>query len=189
MSHALLEAITCLTTTPESVKYAKECGIDPAFIEPHCCFLAVALANFFQGPAGNVFRLSPEGKPAVVIGARTAMREEPQDLVAWPLYGSRRDFWASFNLKADLLGIPQALRHRSSGAPLRLHRTPEDWLLSGFDGSCIVNQRWGGHWLNKLPGPFVCNDVRHASEVAAMLKPFGKDALVYFATPDTREAA
>lgn len=187
--HTLLDTISRITVTAESVAYLKGAGIDPALVEPNCGFVAVALVNVFDGPAGAVFRLSPDGKPAVIIGARTADKEEPQDLIAWPLYGSCRDSWASLHGDVDILGIPAALRNHRSGLPLNLHRTPEDWLLSGFEGCCVVNKRWGGTHLSRLPGPFVCEDIGHGREVAAMLKPFGKEGLVHVPAPRMREAA
>ena len=185
----LIEGLGSLSVTPESISYLKEAGIDPASIEPHCGFLTVALANFFAGPSGTVFRLSCEGQPTVVIGGRTATREEPRDLVAWPLYGHRRDIWGSFNLSVDLLGIPAALDSYRTRKPLRLHRTPEDWVLSGFEGACIVNKRWGGMHLQRLACPLVCEDALHGRELATSLKPYGKDCLVHVPAPTMREAA
>lgn len=185
----LIAAMDQLTATPESILYVKSLDIDDRLIEANCCFVAVTLANFFAGPAGTVFRLSPEGSPVVIIGARSANREEPQDLIAWPLYGSNGGCWGSLNLQVDLLGIPAAVRSLDTGAPLRLHQTPEAWLQSGFDGCAIVNLRWGGHWLSKLRCPIVCDDLAHGREVAAMLRPYGKENLVSVPSTEFARAA
>lgn len=184
----LLNALASLGVTPESIAYTRGLGIDECLIEPHCGFVAVSLGNLFSGPAGNVFRLSNEGRPIVIVGALDA-HETVSDLVAWPLYGSNRTTWATLRLEAELLGIPQALRHRQTGQPLKLCRSPESWLMDGFDGSCVVSKRHGAHWLNTLPGPFVAEDVDHGRELATLLKPYGKAHLIHVPAPEAREAA
>ena len=173
------------TPTPESMVYLKKCDLTDKMVEIEslCTDVTVALVNFFDGIAGRIFRFHKDGQPAVVIGAHPAVGEMPYDLVAWPLYGNDRDAFATYRQEADLLGVPAALRHRNSGVPLWLQRTPEDWLLSGFAGTCVLNAKWGGHWLAKLPGPFICADIEHGRQIAAMLKPYGKAHLVLVPAP------
>jgi hypothetical protein len=110
--------------------------------------------------------------------------------VAWPLYGNDRQAFATYRQEADLLGIPVALMNRKSKQPLSLHGSPESWLCSGFEGAVVLNPRWGGYWLNKLQGPFVCEDIQHGREIASMLMPFGKQNQVMVPGPvETRMAA
>ena len=174
--------------TPELHYYLrKHCLQDKlADIEAHCSVLTVALCTAFEGPMGMIFRFDPHGVPSIVIAAHDSVRERPNDLVAWPLHGSDPDNFATFRLEADVLGAGQMCDQirQKAGNPLRLHRHPQDWIASGFDGSVLLNQRWGGYWLNKVKGPFIAADLDHGREVAAMLRPFKKSHLVMIEAHD-----
>ena len=171
--------------TPESQAYLDRTGLSTAMpeIEANCSFVTVALVNYFDGSTGSIFRFAADGCASVVIGAHPAIGETPHDLVAWPLYGNDRRVFATYRQEAELLGIPAALMNQRSSQPLRLHGSPENWLSSGFLGVVVVDPRWGGFWLNQLPGPFVCEDIEHGREIASMLMPFGRQNQVMVPTP------
>ncbi len=104
VDYEILKAMEPLRVTPEGLGYIRHLKIDDRLIEPHCGFVFVTTANLFSGRAGNVFRVSTEGGPVVVISALDH-RERVRDLIAWPLYGSNRSKWATLKLEAELLGV------------------------------------------------------------------------------------
>lgn len=178
MSDSLKTLYNAVWPTPELHYYLSKHGLQNQFadIEAHCSVLTVALCAAFEGPQGLIFRFSPNGIPSVVIAAHDAGGSRPMDLVAWPLHGNDPDNFAMFRLESDILGADQMCSkfRQASRKPLRLHRHPHDWIVSGFAGSVILNKAYGGHWLNKVGGPFVCSDLEHGREVAAMLRPFNR---------------
>lgn len=181
--------------SPELHTYLRKHNLTEKFaeIEAHCSVLTVTLCTAFEGPKGMIFRFDPNGVPSVVIAAHDASSERPNDLVAWPLFGNDPDNFATYRLDADVLGAGQMsdrFRQRAR-KPLRLHRHPHDWIVSGFDGSVVLNRRWGGLWLNKVRGPFVCADLQHGREISSMLLPFKKAHEVMIKTKnyDGKEAA
>jgi hypothetical protein len=187
----MAEFLARAEVTPESNSYLLKTRLSGRMpeLEANCSILTVALAQFFDGQSGRIFRFHPDGEPAVIIGAHPALGEMPHDLIAWPLYGMDRDSFATYLQEAVLLGTPAVLQARNASAALRLHRLPEDWILSGFEGSVVLNRRWGGHWLSKLPGPFIAEDVEHGREVAGMLRPYGKAHLVRIPATEARQEA
>lgn len=168
--------------TPELKAYLNKVGLNgyPADIEAKCSVITVALVKFFAdvGDGTEIFRFNMSGAPAVVVGVHGASGEWPIDLVAWPLQSSGVERVATYRQEADVLGVPELLAKRPAGVPLQLHRHPHDWVNARFQGAMILNQQWGGHWLSKAQGPFLCTDVEHGRAVAEMLRPFGKAYLV-----------
>lgn len=181
----MAEFLLAAWPTPESHRYLKSVGLSERMpeVEANCSLLTVALVNYFDGPSGTLFRFAADGVPSVIIGAHPAAGESPHDLVAWKLYGNDSSSFATYRQEADLLGIPAALRSRNMRSALHLYPTPEDWLLSGFDGTVVLNRKWGGYWLNRLPGPFICADIEHGHEIASMLRPYAKSHLVQVPNP------
>ena len=74
------------------------------------------------------------------------------------------------------------------GEPLRLWRTPLEWLTSDCSGSVPI--KYGaGYWLRKAGGPFWVDDAEHAAEIQGLL---GADAHMHrilVARPEFKRAA
>ena len=94
--------------------------------------------------------------------------ETPVDAVAWPI--DQPDCVLTLVGEAVALGEAAALNSATYAAEgaLRLHRRPVDWLRSGCEGACIVDQVAGPRWLLDLPpGRWAAEDRAHAAELLA----------------------
>lgn len=134
-------------------------------------WLNVALVKFLHAEDGdNSFHFDPDGVPAVIMEAILFNSDrEPfaADLVAWPLH-EPHNFATAMGLNdgADVLGAQNAVARQ--GQPLKIHRTPLDWLRAGGEG-CVLLKPGARHWLRKAGGPFLCEDVAHGIEVRDFL--------------------
>ncbi len=152
--------------TPEAKLYQKQCGYDTLTALAHAGLVAVCMVSFFHSNTGpSIFEFDPEGTPSVVIEVLGEDGETVIDLASWPMH--QPDQFATATREADMLGIIN-MRKRGS-MPLRVHRTPHDWLASNCEGCVPVNEKWAGHWLNLAGGPFIADDQAHGLEIKAML--------------------
>ena len=74
------------------------------------------------------------------------------------------------------------------GQPLRLFRTPLEWLQADCQGA-VPLKSGAGYWLRKCGGPFIVDDFDHATQIQALL---GADAHMHrilLARSDFRRAA
>ena len=52
--------------------------------------------------------------------------------------------------------------------PLKVHRTPLDWLKARCDGCVVVVPSLGRWVLNEVPGRVAGQDIQHAQELAVL---------------------
>lgn len=166
---ALHRCLSVAEVSPELSRYVKRYGLDLAVIEARCSFVTITLAEFFTHTSTPTFDFDPNGVPSVVIGWHPIGSETPRDLIAWPL-GHPAGFTTHLR-EAEILGAWWAL---FGDRPLRLHRTPEDWLRSGCEGCCILNEGSATYWLRRMRGPFIAADVAHGQEIETWLRPLNR---------------
>jgi hypothetical protein len=99
------------------------------------------------------------------------------DLVAWPL--DRPEHVMTMFGRAPLLGLWEVMNPATyyGGKPLRMHRTPLEWLQSGCRGAAIVRKEAAAPILFGLDGAIAAADQSHARElheVISMVIPKGK---------------
>lgn len=159
----------CAGWTPEASAYVKAHGLDLDAIAAHAGTFAVCLAQVCPHTAPAQFDFTPEGVPCAVIEVIGEDAVTVIDLVAWPIDAPER--FATAVGEADVLGIG-AIRNPATyagGRPLRVHRTPLEWLKAGCQGCAVLNRDWGGYWLRKTPGPLLAEDLAHGRELRRML--------------------
>ena len=186
--HARKESLRVGGWSSELRDYLKRHHLSLGDVIAHAGFLNVALVRFWTGNDGDeTFSFDPGGRPAAVIEALLYDNErEPftADLVAWPLY-EPHNFATVMGLNdgADVLG-PISMVKRG-GKPLRVHRTPLDWLKAGCTG-CVPLKPGARHWLKRAGGPFIADDVEHGIELRKFLGSGMRERIL---VPDPRRAA
>jgi hypothetical protein len=171
LRHMRQEALRLGGWTPELRRYLRENRLDLGNCIAHASWLNIALVKFWTGNDGDeTFAFTPDGVPAAVIEAVLFdWQAEPfcADLVAWPLHDPTAFVTAmGLNDGADVLGPHNMVKR--CGEPLRIHRTPLQWLQAGGDGCCLLKPG-ARRWLRKAGGPFVCEDIDHGREVRDLL--------------------
>jgi hypothetical protein len=99
------------------------------------------------------------------------------DLVAWPVNQPSKVL--TMLGRVPLLGLWEVMNPATyyGGKPLRMHRTPLDWLQSGCRGAAIVRKEAAAQILFGLVGAIAAADQNHARElhqVISMMIPKGK---------------
>lgn len=159
---------------PEFINYLSEHQLDLAEIIANVGIFGVALCrNFGYSDSSHGFEFSQHGIPCAVIEALCFRRMHgvletyPADLVAWPL-NDKFSFATALGPSegAELLGSLAAIQR--GGQPLRIFRTPQDWLKSKCAGSVLLKPG-SEYWLHKAGGPFVAEDIEHAAELRELL--------------------
>ena len=175
--------------------YIRKHEIELADVLPHCGnTLVLDLCKAIETIDGQyVFDLDDDGVACVVVeGLRVeninGLNEYVcRDLIAWPL--DAPDHWATAmgpGRGISLLGPTAAFRMPSDKTPIRLHRNPETWLLSGCLGSVILKPE-AESWLSKSDVAMICEDAEHARSVKHLLGNKGR-AREFF-IPEHRTAA
>ena len=159
---------------PEFMNYLRKHQIDLAEVGTSVGIFGVALCRSFEYPDGSLgFEFSRHGIPHAVIEAlyfrqMDGVRETyPADLVAWPL-NDRFSFATALGPHegAELLGPLSAVQR--GGHPLRIFRTPLNWMKNGCEGSVLL-KHGAVYWLNKAGGPFIAEDFEHAVELRELV--------------------
>ena len=88
--------------------------------------------------ADGIYRRDPSGRPAIIWPVRNSEREFV-DTVAWHVE-TPAHWWMFYGDDCALLGARQLAMARDYGHAIRLHRTPQEWLLANRDGVVIL--RW-----------------------------------------------
>jgi hypothetical protein len=158
--------------TPEFFDYRKEHALDLRTIEAHAGIFAVALVKaYFDTDGSGLFEFDAIGVPAAVIEAilfDTQCEPYTADLVAWPLHAPE-DFVTALgpDAGAAVLGVVSMVLR--GGLPLRVYRTPLNWLKAGCEGCVPLSEKGGSDWLAKAGGPFIVEDVEHGRELRDLL--------------------
>jgi hypothetical protein len=94
----------------------------------------------------------------------------PIDLVAWPL--DRPKHVLSMFGRAGMLGLWQATNAGTyaMGRPLRLHRTPLEWMQSDCHGAAIVTPHLARWTLLEISGQIVAQDQAHGRDLLALVQ-------------------
>ena len=175
--------------TPEAATYVREQSLDLDLIAARAGLFTVVLAQLTGHNTGVPrWDFEPDGAPAAVVEVLAEDGCTVADLVAWPLNAPER--FATAVGEADMLGI-NAMRNPATywaGVPLRVHRTPLNWLKAGCDGCVILNRAWGGYWLSRCPGPIMAEDLAHGRELRRLL-PNSFDMRRLLVPVDTERAA
>ena len=159
---------------PEFMNYLGKYRIDLVEVGTSVGIFGVALCRNFEYPDGSQgFEFSRRGVPCAVIEALCFRRMNGMcetysaDLVAWPL-DDQFSFATAMGPHegAELLGPLSAVQR--GGHPLRIFRTPLDWLQNGCEGSVVLKQG-AEYWLNKAGGPFIAEDFEHAVELRGLV--------------------
>lgn len=88
--------------------------------------------------ADGTYKREPSGRPAIIWPVRDSERETV-NLVAWHVETPTR-WWMLYGDDCPLLGARQLAVARYFGDSIRLHPTPQEWLLANRDGVVIL--RW-----------------------------------------------
>ena len=88
--------------------------------------------------ADGRYRRDPSGWPAIIWPVRDSERELV-DLVAWHVE-TPGHWWLFYRDEAIILGIRTLAIARDFKEPIVLHSTPQQWLLTGRTGVCVL--RW-----------------------------------------------
>lgn len=166
--------------TPELHNYLREHGLKHEEILAYAGVIAVCLCQIEQG--SGRFEFDRDGVPAVVIEAYAENAQTVLDLVAWPTYAPER--FATYmgdDAGADMLGIP-SMRNPATyanGGALRVHRTPHNWLKAGCRGCVSLNPLWTNHWLSRVPGRLLAEDLEHAQELRRLLRASAVSQRIY----------
>ena len=119
----------------------------------------------------NSFEFAPEGTSCLIVPAFEA--NQIVDLVALPL--ARMSRWRVLTGRAWALG--QGPDHPASpvrlyARPLRLHRTPLEWLVASADGAVVLNwtaaKQRRDQFADRL---LIASDKEHATEIERKLAP------------------
>lgn len=159
--------------TPEASAYVKEHKLDLDEINAHTGLFAVCLCQ--HTGISNVtglptFDFFPDGVPAAVIEVLAEDAVTVIDLAAWPLHAP--EFFATAVGEADMLGISnmRSTRGCKFSGPLKVFRTPHNWLKAGCQGCVVLNPRYGGYWLRRTNREILAEDLAHGRELRAILK-------------------
>ncbi len=95
---------------------------------------AARICTFSDG----TFRRSSEGEPALIWPVVDCDREMV-DLVAWDVDTPSR-WWLLYRDEAVVLGARTLAISRYFQEPITFHSTPQQWLLAGRTGVCVL--RW-----------------------------------------------
>ena len=179
---------------PEWLQYLKREKLDVQQLSGNHIALGICLCRCFEYTGSELgFEFHARGVPCAVIEAITFARVEgviepsTTDLVAWPL-SEPQQFATALGPEdgCELLGALAAVDR--GGQPLRLFRTPLEWLQADCQGAMPLKSG-AGYWLRKCGGPFIVDDFDHATQIQALL---GADAHMHrilLARPDFRRAA
>jgi hypothetical protein len=158
----------------ETITASSDCigqnGLDQTVVEACCGVLGVCPLRFFEGTRFG-FDFADDGEPGAVIEALDADDETSIDLIGWPV--SRPDRFASVLGVAEGLGLARVRNPATylCNQPLRVFRTPLQWLQAGGVGAVMIDLFSAPRWLPDAP--FIAGeDDEHARELARLLHPY-----------------
>lgn len=98
------------------------------------------VARITPSAAGTYSPAGPDGTPAVIL-AVTDRDGRWVDTFAWS-YANPSRWWFLLGDETPLLGAEILAIAAYYGDPIILHATPQDWLLGGCHGVCVVKWGW-----------------------------------------------
>ncbi|WP_111200193.1 hypothetical protein [Aestuariivirga litoralis] len=143
---------------PELFSSLRSYRLDQETVQAYAGIYSVTLASFTKVSDGDaIFEIDIDGQPTAVIEALLyddELEQQVADLVAWPLHDP--DNFATAlgpHAGADVLGVEHMVMRK--GRPLRVYRTPLEWLQAGCNGCVPLTEIGGRFWLNRAGGPFL----------------------------------
>lgn len=93
---------------------------------------------------------------------------ETEDVIAWPVTDPTNVM--SMLARVGIVGISIAMDPFTyrMGRPLRMHRTPLNWLKAGCKGAAIGDKRIAARQFLDLPGQVAGQDQQHGRELLAI---------------------
>ena len=154
--------------------YVRKHNLNMRNINAHSGLLAVCLCK----RVGAHFDFDDEGVPCAIIevyAEHLPGNEQPTivDLVCWPL--SDPSTFITAIGEADMLGISN-MRNPATyfgGRPITVHKTPLDWIKDDCNGCVVLNKKWGGYWLSKVPGALLASDIEHGRQLRLATQRYG----------------
>jgi hypothetical protein len=153
---------------PELFSSLRSYGLDHEMVLAHAGIYTVTTASFSGSNTGDaMFDFDPDGVPTAVIGALQydhAHEQYVADLVAWPLHDPV-NFATALGPHdgAHVLGVEHMVQR--GGLPLRVFRTPLEWLQAGCVGCVPLTEKGGRYWLDKAGGPFVVGSLEEGRKL------------------------
>ena len=118
--------------------------------------------------SSGLFKFDPEGEPAAI--ARIYDRnDELVDFVAWHP-DNPGIWWLRNGDETPLLGTRNLAMAAYYGDPIRLYSTPQDWLIAGRKGACVVKWDWPLNDLFYGVGDVECSSAPLQRKLIASLR-------------------
>jgi len=160
-----------LLPTRESVEYLQALAVEFKAIEAEIgCYAVTRCAYRADGSFDFAWPNDRSGRLSAVIPVFDETRVRVIDLCAWPV--EEPEAFATMFGVAEGLGCYRVKISATfiGGAPLPVHRTPQDWLRAACDGVVLLDAL---ERLAAASGDLLARDVEHACSLAAWLRPLG----------------
>ena len=105
-------------------------------------------ADRIKPSSDGIYKPDPAGEPAIIL-AVVDSNDRWCDTLAW-FYDDPSKWWCLFGDETPVLGAENLGVAAFCGHPIVLHATPQDWLLAGGKGACVI--RWGAYLRELFDG-------------------------------------